>query len=538
MALCVPGKPGHSDPMQFGVPILALAGLVAALGFAALALFAARRHSRPEGPHPKTTSLRAADGARIPAALATMLQEHPGLNGIHTLVEPLEALAARIEFAEAAESSIDAQYYYWKIDTAGLLLLKALRAAAKRGVRVRLLLDDNGTAGLDEALAIFDSLENVEVRLFNPFPMRRARVLGYLLNFARLNRRMHNKAMIFDGALAILGGRNISDDYYSTLSGDFFMDMDIATAGPIVADVAQQFDTYWNSAPAIPARAILHPVAEARALALSDAETVILSRPEARSYHAALRETGLTERLLLGKAPLVWAKATLLFDPPEKVLGRTRARKMMWHYLRRSLGKPKQELLLISPYLVPTRAGVRVLRRFAQAGVAIHILTNSFASTDVGIVHAGYAHRRRPLLRAGIALFEYAPDATTGQTRPDLLGKRIKGTSPFSRNKLHAKVFVVDRKRVFIGSFNLDPRSFRLNTELGVVIQSEEIASALTDGFLDFVPQHAWRLSLTKAQRLRWSRADTPTLTREPHTTWAQRAFVVIASRLPIEWML
>ena len=525
--------------MLDGVPILALAVLVAVLGLAAMALVATRRsHPRPEGPHPTTTSLPVDPGARIPAALADALQDHPGLNGIHTLVEPLDALAARIELAQASDVSIDAQYYLWKIDTAGLLLLQALRAAAERGVRVRLLLDDNGTAGLDDVLALFDALDNVEIRLFNPFPIRRARVLGYLSDFARLNRRMHNKAMIFDGAIAILGGRNIADDYYSTLSGNFFTDMDIAAAGPVVEDVAQQFDTYWNSAPSIPARTILRPVPAARAQTLAKEHTAILSRPEARNYHAALRETGFVDRLLRGELPMVWAEATLVFDPPEKVHGRTRKGKMLWHYLRRSLGQPETELMLISPYLVPTRAGVRMLRRIARAGVSVQILTNSFASTDVGIVHAGYAHRRRPLLRAGIDLYEYAPDTVGEQAHPDLLGKRVKGTSPFSRNKLHAKIFVVDRKRVFIGSFNFDPRSLRLNTELGVVIQSEEIASGIADGFRDFVPQRAWRLSLTKTQRLRWSREGTPTLTREPQTTWAQRAFVVIASWLPIEWML
>lgn len=172
MPLCVIAMPGHSHAMLDGVPILALAVLVAVLGLAAMALVAARRsHPRPEGPHPTTTSLPVDPGARIPAALADALQDHPGLNGIHTLVEPLDALAARIELAQASDVSIDAQYYLWKIDTAGLLLLQALRAAAERGVRVRLLLDDNGTAGLDEVLALFDALDNVEIRLFNPLSL-------------------------------------------------------------------------------------------------------------------------------------------------------------------------------------------------------------------------------------------------------------------------------------------------------------------------------------------------------------------------------
>lgn len=519
-------------PALFAVTVtvaLVLAGLWALL------LYLRARFPRPIGPGGRDKTPTPPEDAPLVRALAPLLADRPGLTAVHTMIDPPDAFHARLGLVAAARSSIEAQYYIWKNDTAGQILFDALRAAARRGVRVRLLLDDNGTAGLDETLALFDAEENIEVRLFNPFPIRRARVLGYLTDFARLNRRMHNKAMIFDRSIAILGGRNIGDDYYSDLSGDLFMDMDVAVAGPVVADASDQFDLYWTSASAVPVEGLLtRPTAErARALhALADA---VRSSPKAQIYR---RQDGFAEQLLAGTAPLVWAKATLLFDPPEKVEGRTRDREMLWRFLRAALGKPKQELVLITPYLVPGRAGVRAIRRFAHEGVKVRVLTNSFAATDVGIVHAGYAHCRRPLLRAGVELYEYAPDAETGRAHPDLLGKHVRGTSPFSRNKLHAKVFAVDRSRVFIGSFNFDPRSLRLNTELGIVLNAPEIAAELSDAFHDFIPARAWRLTLTRTQRLRWRRPGKPPLSREPHTTLAQRAFVVLASWLPIEWML
>lgn len=524
--------------MMPGPILVAVIAVALALAAAKLVLWIARTsHPRPTPPQGKDLCLPPQADTPLARALAPALAAHPGENGIHALVDPPDAFHARVGLVDAARHSIDAQYYLWKADAAGLALLRSLREAARRGVRVRLLLDDNGTAGLDDILSLFNAENNVEVRLFNPFPIRRARVLGYLSDFARLNRRMHNKAMIFDSTVAVLGGRNIGDDYYSNLSGDLFMDMDVAVAGPVVAELCAQFDAYWNAPAAIPLRALCPPPPPARADSLRAAEARVLARPGAAIYQPGAAQGSLADQLQRGAAGLVWARAELLYDPPEKVEGRVRERDMLWRFLRAALGRPQSELVLITPYLVPGRAGLRAIRRFTQAGVRVRVLTNSFAATDVGIVHAGYAHRRRPLLRAGVDLYEYAADAE-GTPQPDLLGKQVKGTSPFSRNKLHAKVFAVDRARVFIGSFNFDPRSLRLNTELGIVIHSPEIAHMISDAFNGFIPDRSWRLTLARTQRLRWHRPDRPPLRREPHTTLAQRVFVVLASWLPIEWML
>ncbi len=517
-------------------------GLILVAASTLVALLAVRQRFRRLAARPRQpgTTRPAPRDAPLPRLLAGALAQHPGLNGIHSLFDPLDALAARLELTQAAVSSIDVQYYIWHRDTAGLMLLGALCDAAARGVRVRLLLDDNSTAGLDDTLAHFAAHPNVELRLFNPFPMRRGRSLGYVLDFARLNRRMHNKAMIFDASLAIIGGRNIGDDYFNDFSSGMYMDMDIAAAGPVVSEVSAQFDAYWASPLAVPSAHVLRALPPHRARSLTRTRAATLARPQATAYRAALAQARYLARFDRPDAGFLWAKADLVVDPPAKAEGRARDRDLLWPYLLHALGRPQREMDLISGYLVPTRAGVRALARIAAGGVRVRVMTNSLALNDVGIVHAGYAHRRKPLLRAGVRLFEYAGERPRppGQ-KLDLLGRHRKGTSPFSRNKLHAKVFSVDRARVFIGSFNFDPRSLWLNTELGVVIHSPELATDLAEAF---GTTRAYVLSLEGGHALRWTlhHANRPdeVFTREPGATRGQRVFVALASWLPIEWML
>ena len=536
----------HCQPMERDVIHLILLALLAGvIALIALILIVARlSHRLPRGPFPASRTRTAPQGGAIAQALRARLATVPaGKSTVQILPDPLAALAARLELIAAAETSLDLQYYIWQNDVAGALMLRAVRRAAARGVRVRLLIDDNGTAGMDRVLAALDQMPGVEVRLFNPFPIRRARVLGYLSDFRRLNRRMHNKAMIVDGHIAILGGRNIGDDYFDPESETgLYMDMDVAVAGPIVPSVCQQFDLYWNAHPAIPAGLMLGDCSEAEAKALLQDEETRLSSPKASAYRDTLQARERTQAILGPDAKTILGEAQLIYDPPAKIRGMMRGRKLLWQHLIRALGQPAQELLLITPYLVPTRTGVRFLRRIARTGVTIKVLTNSYAATDVPIVHSGYAHRRRAMLRAGLEIYEFAPDATAERARGmrpgQFVGSAIKGTSPFSRNKLHAKVFAVDRARVFIGSFNLDPRSMRLNTELGVVISAPEIAERISDSFAQFIPERAWRVRLSRTQQLRWSRPGQPELKREPGVPWTHRVFLAIAQRLPIEWML
>lgn len=523
-----------------GLPLFLLLAVAIPLAASALTLIGARlTHPRPLGPFAPSHALPPPEGSALAAAFAPGRTENPGRDAVHLLMDPFDALAARLELIAAATSSIDLQYYIWQDDTAGALMLEALRAAAARGVRLRLLIDDNGTWGMDERLAALDTLPGVAVRLFNPFPIRRARTLAWLADFHRLNRRMHNKAMVVDGAVTVLGGRNIGDDYFNRFApGGLYMDLDIAAAGPLVPAVATQFDRYWNAPLSVPVAALIAAPSPERIAALEAADRARLAQPEARAYAGALAEAQQGGLVLAPDTPLTYADAKLVYDPPEKIIGLIESHRMLWRRLLRALGHPGHDLVLISPYLVPTRAGVKALTRFARAGVRVRIMTNSFAATDVPLVHSGYAHRRVPLLKRGVELWEFAPDGEIRHPPRDFLSHRLRGVAPFSRNKLHAKVFVVDRRRVFIGSFNFDPRSMRLNTELGVVIEAPLIAERITDSFDSFVPERAWRVGLTQAGKLIWTRPDEPPRTDEPGTTFGSRLILAVAQRLPIEWML
>lgn len=522
--------------------LLLLTGLAAAVLAAFGVLFAARlTHPRPRGPFPASHCLPAPLDAPLTQALGGRVPPAPDQSAVQLLQDPIDALAARLELLHMARSSVDLQYYIWQDDTSGGLMCAALHEAAARGVRVRLLLDDNGTYGMDRTLAILAQTPNIEVRLFNPFPLRRFRALGYLSDFRRLNRRMHNKAIIVDGQIAILGGRNIGDIYFNTLGPEgLYLDMDIAISGPSLPDAARQFDRYWNAPLSVPAELILAPPQANNLHTEQNRLAARLSTPRAQRYAAALE--GENAAPLLGKAalPIHWAKAHILADTPEKMdHPEARGAELVWQTLLATIGQPRHDLAIASPYFVPTRAGVKALRRYAASGVKVRILTNSLASTDVPIVHSGYAHRRRPLLRGGVALYEYAPDAHPAQRKlSELLGPEIKGTSPFSRNKLHAKVFAVDRARVFVGSFNFDPRSMRLNTENGVLLDAPELAADITAMFDTTVQNFAWRVTIARNLRLTWTRAGEAPLTREPGTRLGTRILLGIAQRLPIEWML
>jgi putative cardiolipin synthase len=416
----------------------------------------------------------------------------------------------------------------------GTLLAEALRRAAERGVQVRLLLDDNNTAGLDAVLAALDQHPNIEVRLFNPFRMRRWRLLGWLVDFARLNRRMHNKSFTADGQATIIGGRNVGDEYFGAGRHFDFVDLDVLAIGPVVADVARDFERYWTSPSSEPAARVL-PAAAAAALSRVAATAARVERdPAAAAYRAALRRCPLVQDLMTGSLRFEWAAVHMVSDDPAKGLGRAREEEMLWSRLQKVIGTPARTLHLVSPYFVPGSAGVRDLAKLARQGVAVSILTNALEATDVAAVHAGYARRRKALLAAGIELFELKRSAGA----PSARGHGIAGSSASS---LHAKTFAVDRARLFVGSFNFDPRSQRLNTELGFVIDSPALARALVDEFSTYIPTHAYRVGTAEHGRLRWEERHsgvTLVFDTEPRAGLGQRILVAVLNPLPIEWLL
>jgi len=505
---------------------VALVAVVLVFGCASLP------HLAPRTP---STALQDTAGTRFGAAIAPLAAAHPGQSGIYPLAAGRDAFAARALLAARAERSLDLQYYIWHKDLTGTLLLDALRGAAVRGVRVRLLLDDNNTAGLDPVLAELDRDPNIEVRLFNPFPLRTLRSLGYLGDFGRLNRRMHNKSFTADNQITIVGGRNIGDEYFDAAGDLLFVDLDVLAIGPAVQAVSRDFDRYWNSASAYPIAAMVRDVdAQAPATLARDAQS-LRSQAPAQAYLEAVRALPFVEQLAQRSLPLEWTAVRLVSDGPAKVLDGARPRTGVAAELRALLGEPRRQVDLVSPYFVPGEELTRVLAGLVRQGVKVRILTNSLEATDVAAVHAGYAKWRRKLLASGVTLFELRRGSgpETAQAHAGPFGS--------SGSSLHAKTFGVDGSRMFVGSFNLDPRSVALNTEMGFVIDSPALAGELDRRLTQAMPTSAYEVRLAPDGKLVWLERTGEDVRRhetEPGTSVWQRATVRVLSWLPIDWLL
>jgi putative cardiolipin synthase len=470
-----------------------------------------------------------------------LAREHPGLSGIVPLRDGRDAFATRVLLADAAERTLDIRYYIWRNDMSGALLFDAVRRAAERGVSVRLLLDDMNTAGLDDTLAALDAWPNVEIRLFNPFVFRRWRSLNYLTDFRRLNRRMHNKSFTADGQVTIIGGRNVGDEYFDADQRLAFIDLDVLAIGPVVRNVCNDFDRYWASESSYPAERILRHVGRASARRAAFAARHELAASPAGDYVQALQTSAFVQDLLAGRLQYEWAPTRMVSDDPAKGLGRAPKDRLIPQQLAEAFGDARKSLQLVSPYLIPTRQGVRAFGLLASRGVALTALTNALEATDHPIVHAGYAKRRRALLQLGMRLYEMKRTAPRRRWR----GWSRQGWHPnwqsSSHSSLHAKTFSTDHSRIFVGSLNFDPRSARLNTEMGFVIESETLAHSIADAFRADIPALSYEVQLDAGGALRWiEQRDDQILvhTTEPGTTRWQRVSVWLLSLLPIEELL
>jgi phosphatidylserine/phosphatidylglycerophosphate/cardiolipin synthase-like enzyme len=484
----------------------------------------------------ETHAITGTDETRLGRAVVEAVRQHPGQSGIYALTKPTDAFAARAILAQAAEKSLDVQYYIWHADQTGLLLFEAVWRAAERGVRVRMLLDDANTGGLDDLIAALAAHPNLEVRLYNPLVPRSARVLNFVTDFERANRRMHNKAFIADNAVTIVGGRNIGNEYFAAGEGVAFTDLDVMAVGAAVHEVSKAFDLYWNSASSYPATSLLAPAgADARAM-LEAKFAAAHADPQSAGYLDVLTRTELVHQLIAKALPLDWAAAHLVRDDPAKTLdtsGTTDV--LLLSELLPAIGQPNTSFDLVSPYFVPADAGTAALVRAAQRGVKVRVLTNSLAATDVPPVHAGYAKRRCELLRAGVRLYELAPTAAKREDDDRTIGSG-------SSTQLHAKTFALDRDRIFVGSFNFDPRSARLNTEMGLVIDSAPLAARLSRAFDEQVPNVAYEVRLAADGRCaEWIQRIDGREVRydaDPGTSAARRAWIDFLSILPIERLL
>ena len=509
-----------------------LAGLLTAVGLA-LGLGACSGLPAP-APSAMPVAL-ATDDTAIARQLAPLVADHPGQSGIYMLRDGREAFAARAVLANAAQRSLDVQYYIWHKDITGVLLFNALAAAADRGVRVRLLLDDNNTKGLDAAMAMLDAHPNIEVRLFNPFTLRSVRPLGYLTDFSRLNRRMHNKSFTVDGHATIIGGRNIGDEYFGAAGEVLFADLDVLAVGPVATDVEQDFDQYWNSASSYAASQIIEPATPASIAAVKAEGAAITDTPAAQEYIAAIRASTFVADIEARKLPLEWARTQLVSDNPAKGLGEAPPSTRITPQIREVLGMPQRSFDVVSPYFVPGEEGAAGFAALARKGVSVRVLTNSLAATDVAAVHAGYARRRIELLEGGVHLYElrrsWAPGAAGSYSGP--FGS--------SASSLHAKTFAVDGTQLFIGSYNLDPRSARLNTEMGFIIESAPLAQRLSTAMATGLPDRAYEVRLTRDGKLEWLEHKNGAILRytdEPDAGFWRKLEVSVLRWLPIEWLL
>jgi phosphatidylserine/phosphatidylglycerophosphate/cardiolipin synthase-like enzyme len=460
-------------------------------------------------------------------------------SGFRLLSWSAQALYARIELARRAQRSLDLQYYELRDDETGRLVMRSLRDAALRGVRVRLLLDDLYTAGSDPVLSGLAAFPNVEVRLFNPFPVGRgslgARLTASLFDFGRVNHRMHNKLFIADGVMAVAGGRNIANEYFMVAEEANYIDLDVFAIGPVVPQLATLFDRYWNSEYVYPLHSIVvdEDTVDERPQRFDSWTDPARAPPPAPPRAGAsdpFKQAHVHEELAAGRMQLIWGHAEAFADAPDKVINHTRrwlpganrAEKTVRRGLMSELLLARQEVLVSSPYLVPNADVIEDIREGRLWGLQITIITNSLASNDEPLVHAGYRRYRPEMVDLGVQLYEIVPSRMT----------QAKNLEPFGRSlgRFHAKAAAVDGKLMFIGSLNFDPRSEKHNTELGLLIRSPELTAQLMKLAELVQTEGAYRVLLSKDKsHLEWHLSTAEgdqVLTEEPDSTWWQRLWL------------
>jgi putative cardiolipin synthase len=495
-----------------------------------------------------TTALAHPEQTRLGAQFDASAKAHGGNSAYRLIPGGANGFLIRAQMINAAERTLDLQYFIFHGDDTGRLLTYALLRAADRGVRVRLLIDDGETDVGDEQIDALEAHPKIEIRIFNPFHYRGHnefhRGLEFLLNASRLDYRMHNKLLVVDNAIALIGGRNVGDPYFQMDPDGQFADDDVFSAGPVARELSRTFDEFWNNGLSIPAKAL--------------AATKV-TRADLKEHRAELKQEGKDLKadgadhvkriasgeplngLLTGRDPLTWAHAQVVCDSPDKkevedgeIVGR-----LMHRAVANAALATKSELLMISPYLIPGAEGMQIFRTLRKNKVKVRVLTNSLESNTVVLAQAGYMRYRVPMLEAGVELYEIRSllGNTTGSGE-------TKAISRYGNYSLHGKMFVFDRQRVFIGSMNFDQRSMHLNTEIGLIIDSPVLAQQVATRFEAMVqPANAYMLALRRADAaahpgLVWRTQEDGVPVEydvEPERTEGQRLEARLLSWLPIE---
>lgn len=488
-----------------------------------------------------TTFIPDTEQTRLARLLAEEKDKHPGQSGFVLLGNGLDAFVARAVLIQAAEKSIDLQYYLYHPDMVGGLLADLLLKAADRGVRVRMLIDDMGLEGRDVNIATLAQHPHIDIRIFNPFTRGSGRLTQMITRFGSVTRRMHNKSLTVDNQATVVGGRNIGNEYFSADPHLNFGDVDVLAIGPVVGEVSSSFDAYWNNRLSYPVEHLVkEPPAPGALDAMRPEFAQFTHQPESRQYTEALQDSALADQLRQHTLQFAWGRAKAVYDQPEKITSDTRAKELhLGPQLEPLIQTMRSEFLMLSAYFVPGTEGVEFFKQLRRQGVRVRILTNSLASTDVAVVHSGYAKYRKELLRAGVELYETAIDPLPGEQ------KKQKLFTGSSRASLHAKAYVFDREVLFIGSFNFDPRSGAQNTELGIVFHSAELGREVGKSFDAKKSTKVYQLRLVPdgygGDDIEWVRTvdgEEVVLRVEPDTSFFKRLGVSLVGLLPIESQL
>lgn len=483
------------------------------------------------------------DDTSLAKIVLPLREQNPNLTGYHVLYDPLEALAARIELINKAEKSLDLQYYIWDNDKIGALALHAMIKAADRGVKIRLLVDDNNAKKMEGIYMALDQHANIDVKLYNPYRFRHFRPVDMVLDLKRINRRMHNKSFIADNQIALIGGRNMSNQYYNVSDNYQFSDVDVMLVGAASDEIIHSFDEYWNDDYAFPVRQLVNPRHYSlRFDSLKQQLDDYNQEATVVNYLDLANRSHAFDDWLNNKIQFDWVKAEVVKDSPSKIKSKAKKEEHLNFQLLNRLDKPEQSVDIVSAYFVPEKKGAERLKNLRADGVKVRVLTNSFQANDVPLVHAFYSKYRQDLLEHDVQLYEFLsrPDAENLNTNTKELAEKSKvSLKGLSRSSLHAKLMAIDEKQVFIGSFNFDPRSAYLNTEIGVLLNSPRLAKAVHYTMDENLSKYAYKLVLNADQQINWkiklSNGQTRIYPREPKIKWWQKAGVKFISWLPLE---
>jgi putative cardiolipin synthase len=458
--------------------------------------------------------------------------QHPGESGFAIIRYGHPAFTVRIAMTDLAEKSLDMQYYIWEADATGRILSERLIQAADRGVRVRLLVDDIVLAGRDANVAAMDAHPNIEIRVFNPFANRDARVFDFIVDLDRVNHRMHNKIMVMDNAVAIVGGRNIGNHYFGVATDANFRDLDIAAAGPVVREISGVFDHFWNGDWAVPIAALVErPYTEAQ---LRETRETVREWVAEYDYPYPLDQEVADLNTELGSIRdlFIWGPGQIVWDDPAAIKEGISDGPIL-KGIQKNIATLQNELLIESAYFVMRDESIESMENLSERGVKVRVLTNSLASNDVVAAHAGHAKRREEMIENGMELYEYRPDSRIS---------KIRAYRGESKAALHTKAMVFDRELVFIGSFNLDPRSAAINTEAGLYVESRELAAQVAAYMDEGVrPENSYQVLLDENGELVWVTEINGVEVRfhqDPETGFWERFLSGFIMLLPVEHQL